>query len=426
MAGIVYKYNNKYTSLTGSEYTQPNAGTARLCVKYGTSTVKYGLTTNTSASQYCGIRMKVNNGIAYIGRTESTKTTVNTSSSTSIRTTLTSSSLSESRSNYQTSSVSYWNSTSEEWYKEETPRSSTGKVTGTYLDVYNNSTITTSPYSRTLTVTETNYKHEIVTYSWSDIDWSLDSASSASSLINSYSVSSNCATQSYMMYTSSTLYSTLLLSQGNYTTSGTIYNSTYSTIGSSSFSKHYPTAGTVTISRSDIWSGSFETYTSRIIRLGVSGVYITMDDGYKITAYSQTVNSSTWTLNTTSFTETYVTTHSGTNSATKGNWLRQSTRSNITYTATRPNCAPYKASTTGATKTVTYEAQATSSSASTSYWTETKNVSKEVEYIASSGSTWDTYSMVTEIITGHYTTSTKSINSNYSYTTSISTHNYNI
>ena len=105
MAGIIYKHNNSLISLTGNAYTAPVAGTARLCVKTGTNTVKFGLTTNTSATQYCGIRMKVKDQVAYIGRTESTKSTIKSTSSTTVSTSKSSSTSTSSSTSYQTNST---------------------------------------------------------------------------------------------------------------------------------------------------------------------------------------------------------------------------------------------------------------------------------------------------------------------------------
>ena len=90
MAGLVYKNTNgQFVSISGTAYTNPTAGTARLNFKTGsasTDVLKFGLTTNTSAAQYCGLRMKVSNGTAYIGRSESAQSVIKTTSSTTIQT----------------------------------------------------------------------------------------------------------------------------------------------------------------------------------------------------------------------------------------------------------------------------------------------------------------------------------------------------
>lgn len=63
---------------SGTQYANPSAGTRRVCIRTGTGVndvIKYGLTTNSSASAYCGMRMRVEGGVAYIGRSETRSTT---------------------------------------------------------------------------------------------------------------------------------------------------------------------------------------------------------------------------------------------------------------------------------------------------------------------------------------------------------------
>ena len=62
-------------SYSGTPYVNPSDGKRRLCIRTGTGkhdVVKYGLTTNSSASQYCGMRMRIDGKTAYIGRYETT------------------------------------------------------------------------------------------------------------------------------------------------------------------------------------------------------------------------------------------------------------------------------------------------------------------------------------------------------------------
>ena len=64
--------NGQAISYSGSQYTPPLDG-KKLCIRTGTGPndiLKYGLTSNSSASSYCGMRMRIENGIAYIGRSE--------------------------------------------------------------------------------------------------------------------------------------------------------------------------------------------------------------------------------------------------------------------------------------------------------------------------------------------------------------------
>lgn len=71
MAGLVYKNKQGMAvSLIGTSVQNPVHGTARLCVRTGTNEsdiIKYGWTTNTSASKYCDIRANINGKQAYIG-----------------------------------------------------------------------------------------------------------------------------------------------------------------------------------------------------------------------------------------------------------------------------------------------------------------------------------------------------------------------
>ena len=77
MAGLKLRYQTggNYTQdFTASQYTSllSNYGTRRVCIrtKAGNATsdvVKYGLTTLTSASQYCRFRLRINNQNCYLG-----------------------------------------------------------------------------------------------------------------------------------------------------------------------------------------------------------------------------------------------------------------------------------------------------------------------------------------------------------------------
>lgn len=71
MAGLVFRSGNgKNMTYSGSRYVNPSHGTRKLCIRTGTGSndiIRYGLTSNSSASQYCGIRMRVDGKVAYIG-----------------------------------------------------------------------------------------------------------------------------------------------------------------------------------------------------------------------------------------------------------------------------------------------------------------------------------------------------------------------
>lgn len=93
MGYLVTRGNNGNVSYSGTQYVNPSSGTHRLCIRTGTGAddiVKYGLTSNSTASDYCGMRMYINGKTAYIGRSTtgsqgtatSTITTTNSSVST--------------------------------------------------------------------------------------------------------------------------------------------------------------------------------------------------------------------------------------------------------------------------------------------------------------------------------------------------------
>lgn len=99
MGCLVTRGPSGNVTYSGTQYVNPLVGTHKVCIRTGAGIndiIKYGLTTNSSASAYCGMRMRVENGVAYIGRSESRSTTVphavESTVSTSISSTLTSTS----------------------------------------------------------------------------------------------------------------------------------------------------------------------------------------------------------------------------------------------------------------------------------------------------------------------------------------------
>lgn len=58
---------------SGPQYCNPIYGDRKLVMRTGTGkddVVKYGLTTNTNAKEYCGLRMRIDGNVAYIGRVD--------------------------------------------------------------------------------------------------------------------------------------------------------------------------------------------------------------------------------------------------------------------------------------------------------------------------------------------------------------------
>lgn len=73
MGYLVSNGINGVVSYKGTQYVNPDKGTHRLCLRTGLGSgdvVKYGLTSNSSASQYCGMKMRIDENVAYIGRSE--------------------------------------------------------------------------------------------------------------------------------------------------------------------------------------------------------------------------------------------------------------------------------------------------------------------------------------------------------------------
>ena len=109
MAGIAYRYSGSVRSLTGAAYTNPTAGTYRLNVRTGSGsndTMKFGLTTNTSASAYSP-KLLINGNVCYIGRTEGgTASSSRSSSYVSEYRTATRKSTSQTYYNYAKTSIS--------------------------------------------------------------------------------------------------------------------------------------------------------------------------------------------------------------------------------------------------------------------------------------------------------------------------------
>ena len=76
MSILNMRYNGNIISLSDESFNfnPQNYGTARLNIKANSnSTMKFGLTTNTNAQEYCKMQMRINGQVAYIGRISSTE-----------------------------------------------------------------------------------------------------------------------------------------------------------------------------------------------------------------------------------------------------------------------------------------------------------------------------------------------------------------
>lgn len=427
MKGLVYKQSNSLISLTGNAYTNPqNYGTARLCVKKGTDTVKFGLTTHTSATQYCGIRMKINGNTAYIGRIDSGITTSQGSSSSSSSWNAHSTWDEYSRVDYQTFSVSTWVATRESWYDSIVQKESTGTSKYEYKTTTANGTTVTSPYSRTVNVTATKKTHGIDFYTYSDVNANVEKTHSFTEEVFSSSThrTGNGGSWGGTSAKSTSLYRTSFQTHqdGKYYVFQTI-----SSVGLTSYARNYPTATYHSSTVMDFKSVSVESCTTAYILLGYDSKSVSNSSCYDVISYKhpntkyfswppvRLIKSKSF-----SFTESQVG-----KTKTAGNWYDASTLKNNTYTATRKACARYTAVSAGVVKTLTKEVVVSEEHKTTSRWQETVRTTRQSNYEAASTDYWNTYSIKTINHTDYYTTSSASTDY-YQYQTITSTHNYNI
>lgn len=152
MGGIVFFsknadniFSNQKCEYKDSRFTNPMHGTRRVCVRTGpgaNDVVKYGLTSNTSASKYCGFKMRMPNGsIAMLGMYSTY------ASSSSRSTSVTSSRTSQYSTTNQTTCTS----------SRTSQYNTTNKITG------KNSSSTSTTYTR-VTAT-TYYETKVVSHS---------------------------------------------------------------------------------------------------------------------------------------------------------------------------------------------------------------------------------------------------------------------
>ena len=420
MAGIVYKYNNKYTSLTGSEYTQPNAGTARLCIKYSTSTVKYGLTTNSSASQYCGIRMKINGNTAYIGRRESSQGTVTSSSVGTWTATSQAYKDVEKTSEYVDSSTRYWTET----VQRESVRTGTAQVNGstTYRHASRNVVITSIKSlvsSKASAVTTLYYVNSSASRTgslsgnntWTGVDGAYSVSSTGYPITNQQQRFSYSATNSIISssgYRSSILYSTEMSKQ--------LVNG--GMVGSSSFEKFVPHSTETHFSQ---LGGRSSTVTSSIW----NNVTATTSSGY---GYYWSIGHLTRFTGYNSSYTTYQATRVTTNIS------RSTTIATKSTSGTAQNLL--SKITSGAHSTVVSSANSWRYSYTGQFWyySITTSTSQEVnstvtwneEVPKSEVITWNTFSTYKDKVSYQDKITKSSTNYNYTFTSSTSSHNYNI
>lgn len=71
MAYLAYRGLSGTQHFSGSKYVNPELGTHKFCIRTGTGksdVIKYGLTTDEKASEYCGIKFKVSGMNVRIGK----------------------------------------------------------------------------------------------------------------------------------------------------------------------------------------------------------------------------------------------------------------------------------------------------------------------------------------------------------------------
>lgn len=425
MAGIIYKHNNSLMSLTGSAYTQPNAGKGRFCIKNDDDTVKYGLTTRTSAQAYCKMAIRYNGQNYYIGRQESSASTVYTSSSTTISSSTSKNSYTSSSTEYNTSSSTTIYTTLTREYYEEQPKNSTGLSRVDYNAVSWDVKQTTG-YERSVTVTYTQWKHTLSMYTGSGTQWAFQSGSSTSAKAAStstktstcrslqYSISSTASpnadfypgvtTATYQQETGSRLHSTQTFGRARYTTA-----------------KPYTVASTVTFYTA---MDSYTRYSVSTKSIIYNGTYTQSSflgaDGWRITSKDKMFGIKDSSL--TAVRTFYQSAAGDKYSKPSGGWFLAETSILNSCSASRPRHT-YTANVNALTQYGSREVATFSYNTTTSYWTETLTKYEYPVETTGSTSTWKTSSKEENYFTVSTSTEVES-RKDYSYTTTYLSHNY--
>lgn len=179
MGYLVTRGSGGNVSYSGTNFVNPSHGTHRICIRTGTGAndiVKYGLTTNSTASQYCGMRFYIDGKKAMIGRYQAGNNTYATNVTTNkytSRSYASSSIYTASRSSgytantasrssgYNTTRSSQYNITSSRssGYTANTSSSSVGyntSRTSSYTYTYLGGVSSVSTFSRALVGTSSN------------------------------------------------------------------------------------------------------------------------------------------------------------------------------------------------------------------------------------------------------------------------------
>jgi len=83
MAHLAYRGSSGIQHFSGSKYVNPELGTHKFCIRTGTGindVIKYGLTTQSDASSYCGLKFKISGMDVRIGKYADTLTASKNSS----------------------------------------------------------------------------------------------------------------------------------------------------------------------------------------------------------------------------------------------------------------------------------------------------------------------------------------------------------
>ncbi len=189
MGYLVSNGRNGRVEYSGTQYVNLPGGTKKLCVRTGTGpndVIRYGLTTRSSASAYCGLRMRIEGGVAYIGRRET-----RSASGVEVRTESTSMTISTSVSSTSSSkySVTHAYSTTKQsnYVASETVRET---LTETYVTTSLRTSSTSSSSLSKTTGRYTTSQSKLATVSTSSHTFTVSNGSSSYSTIRTSTMSS--------------------------------------------------------------------------------------------------------------------------------------------------------------------------------------------------------------------------------------------
>lgn len=187
---------------SGPAHCNPTENTKKICLRTGTGendVVKYGLTTNTGAKEYCGFRMNIDGKTAYIGRSQSCpRVGVMSKNALSSRSTSTATMTSTVSSYTKYSSYTYTGNIDSNSYSYASP-GGTYYGGGLYTDSYNGT------YSGSTSTSWTEYRTSLPSVSSSAIRSSTWTRTSGYSWASSYTKYANSTYTSYYSHYSGSI-----------------------------------------------------------------------------------------------------------------------------------------------------------------------------------------------------------------------------